>query len=1583
MMAAEYQELSALNAEASNELADGDPGVDDADDTDKEIDGGKQWVLNPEPKRRKTSDRKQAEHEAFDLWIEENQEALAGSVSKFVVDGDDFRTLMRDFKNERIIANPRDYQLELFELAKKQNTIAVLDTGSGKTLIAALLLRWTIQNELVDRSQGLSKRISFFLVDKVALVFQQHAVLERNLDFPVEKLCGDDMIENEPKEFWNTTIENNMAIVCTAEVLNQGLHRSYIRMDQINLLVFDEAHHTKKNHPYARIIKDFYAEMDDSKPRPRIFGMTASPVDAHIDPKVAIAELEALLHSRIATIADPAVLQHSSARLKNELSVEYPKKKKDWDTDLNGALKKLVGDNSLLRKCFAFTSTAAAELGPWCADRYWQLIFGDGNTGFTLESKTERELLRVADYLNGVGVHVDKVREARKLVEEHDFGRPRLSEDFLSPKVICLYKILRDQFKGVNQNRRCIVFVRQRNVASLLVDLLEQPEMRIPGLEPAVLVGGGRTESSWDSARVSYRDQVRTLVRFKNGDINCLFATSVAEEGLDVPDCNVIIRFDLSNTLIQYIQSRGRARQEDSVYIHMLERGNYEHREKVAHMKQNEDALRKFLECLPEDRKLTGNTFNMDYFLRKERKQRQYTVPETGAKLNYKQSLVYLAAFVASLPHPPEAVLTANYVVVAMPGGFQCEVILPDSSPIRSATGRVHASKAVAKCSAAYEMCLQLVKNKYLDEHLRPVFTKQLPAMRNARLALSSKKQTQYDMRIKPEIWSRLGEPTELYVTVLTLASPAALGYPSTPLLLLAREPVHEIAPFPLFFGNDRSSPAACIPVRGCLSVDETQLQGLTAFTLTVFKDVFSKEYEATAAQLPYFLAPTRLDHTYDFKSLSDPSAVIDWATVHFVQQNERFEYHLDELPDDDFFRDKFVADPYDGARKFFLKRRRDDMKPTDLVPEGVVAPSHRAWSMAGNERSVLNWSFASWSKSSTYRTLQQDQPVFEAELLPVRRNFLDDEPGARPFAPETCFIVLEPMRISPLPVNVVTMIYTLPSILHRLEASLIAVDACKKVGLSEIRADLALEAFTKDSDDADEAQERDAEKATVKAGMGNNYERLEFLGDCFLKMATTISVVTLIPEKAELDYHVERMLMVCNRNLFNNALELHLEEYIRSMAFDRRSWYPQGLTLKRGKRKGISARKHVLADKSIADVCEALIGAAYLTGRDRSSDPTTRFDLAIRAVTHLVPWATAPATPPQLDMANRFAARLGYRFRHPRLLRSAFQHPTYPTMYERLPSYQRLEFLGDALLDMACVEFLFDTYPGADPKWLTEHKMAMVSNQFLGCLAVYLGFHRAMQYVSPQLQRQIADYAAEMEDALQVAREEAGRKGSTDPEKDFARDFWVVLSQPPKCLPDVVEAYIGAVFVDSGYEFGPVREFFEGYVLPFFGDPRLYDEFVRGQAVTALMEAVQKRSRCGECRVLVRELPAVAEVAVPAEGEGQGDGTAARQNRDDAAKTKQKTAPVTLHAGVGPGVGAAKKQVVCAVRIHGVTVAHAVAGNGWQGKIVAARKAKEVLEGLKEDEFRKRFRCDCGRKKEQGEVEGVGGEGGREEVNG
>lgn len=197
-------------------------------------------------------------------------------------------------------------------------------------------------------------------------------------------------------------------------------------------------------------------------------------------------------------------------------------------------------------------------------------------------------------------------------------------------------------------------------------------------------------------------EQKLSIKRFRNSELNCLFATSAGEEGIDIPDCNIVIRFDLYKTVIQYIQSRGRARHVNSKFYQMVECGNYAHRQLLAEIQDHENKLRDFCKMLPEDRLIAGCDYDIDYHLSKERNHRIYKVPSTGALLTYKGSIAILANFVSSLPHPPDALHnTADYIIHNVGGEFQCEVLLPDRSPMKSAIGQRASSKQIAKCSAA------------------------------------------------------------------------------------------------------------------------------------------------------------------------------------------------------------------------------------------------------------------------------------------------------------------------------------------------------------------------------------------------------------------------------------------------------------------------------------------------------------------------------------------------------------------------------------------------------------------------------------------------------------------------------------------------------------------------------------------------------------------------------------------------------------------------------------------------------------------------------------------------------------------
>lgn len=505
-------------------------------------------------------------------------------------------------------------------------------------------------------------------------------------------------------------------------------------------------------------------------------------------------------------------------------------------------------------------------------------------------------------------------------------------------------------------------------------------------------------------------------------------------------------------------------------------------------------------------------------------------------------------------------------------------------------------------------------------------------------------------------------------------------------------------------------------------------------------------------------------------------------------------------------------------------------------------------------------------------------------------------------------------------------MVFNLPAIIYRLESNLIALEASNALGLNLLPG-LALEAMTKDSDNTGDHSE---EQIDLQQGMGQNYERLEFLGDSFLKMSTTIALFSQIQDCDEFQYHVSRMLLICNKNLFNNALELRLQESIRTKGFNRSSWYPEGLTLLKGRRL-VPTEEHALADKSIADVCEALIGAAYMTTRDEND-----FDLAIQAVTKFVnhknhkmmaygdyyaeykvpEWQSSAPRAVHSMLAVEIEKKMGYRFRYPRLLRSAFTHPSYGTIYEGIPNYQRLEFLGDALLDMVCVDYLFRQFPGANPQWLTEHKMAMVSNQFLGCLCVSLGFQKHMVSIANALPKEIADYIAVITDARTQAEEEAEASGLG--RAAYARNYWVsVNKRPPKCLPDIVESYIGAIFVDSEFSYAEVQRFFDAYIMPFFEDMRLYDTYALSQPVTRLSNILSTEFHCTKWRIMAAET-------------------------DDE-----------------EGSFAATK-VVAGVVIHGAVRESASADSGRTAKLKAANIMLRQLREMDIGEFKNKFGCNC-----------------------
>uniref|UniRef100_A0A1X7SLK6 RNase III domain-containing protein n=1 Tax=Amphimedon queenslandica TaxID=400682 RepID=A0A1X7SLK6_AMPQE len=200
------------------------------------------------------------------------------------------------------------------------------------------------------------------------------------------------------------------------------------------------------------------------------------------------------------------------------------------------------------------------------------------------------------------------------------------------------------------------------------------------------------------------------------------------------------------------------------------------------------------------------------------------------------------------------------------------------------------------------------------------------------------------------------------------------------------------------------------------------------------------------------------------------------------------------------------------------------------------------------------------------------------------------------------------------------------------------------------------------------------------------------------------------------------------------------------------------------------------------------------------------------------------------LPQVSSIQGKIEYSFKNELLLIEAMTHSSYHRN-DITGCYQRLEFLGDAILDYLVTCHIYQSDSSAEPGRMTELRSALVCNSRFAELAISLNLHRSLCHGSPNLFNDMKKYAQSLKQREKEDRErkleemsindddsaqvivESMEDGDIDDDEDEDDD----IIEPPKSLSDCFEALAGAVFIDSGMNLQTVWETFSPFLEPLF----------------------------------------------------------------------------------------------------------------------------------------------------------------------
>ncbi|XP_014473379.1 PREDICTED: endoribonuclease Dicer [Dinoponera quadriceps] len=1502
---------------------------------------------------------------------------------------------------------PRAYQIDLYEKAVEDNIIVYLPTGAGKTYIAVMLLK-KLSGELQMPYSKNGKR-SIFIVNTVALVRQQAEYIKRHTCLTCKGYSGDMKVDVWKEDRWKLEFDEIQVLVMTAQILVDIITRGYMKLDRINLIIFDECHRAVYNHPMRQIMQLF--ENYPKEQQPRTLAMSATLLNSNIKSdkiQSTIKDLEVTFQAKIATVQSVECIQEYCTNPKENI-IKY-------DTYVASALAVDVNDIieesvNVLKNIILDTDKIFLESSPYFQPKkkssklisiMKDIITTTTQTGIYGGNKSVLLHLIQLEYLKKycdntqtnviLEYLITQVIRIRKLFDEtmKDYTELERIYKFSSDQVNKLFILL----KNFNENKLgdqkfcCIIFVKERFMTKVMYSILKtlsEHDEQYSFLLPDYIIGcQNNPYKNTREVLCLAKWQKEVMQRFRKGLCNCVVATDVVDEGIDVPLCALVVRYDLPTDYRAYVQSKGRARHGTSHYTVLVPRNDDSFLSRYRDYKNTELIMKEILvgnevRSLPTDQEIENGLYQYEIV--------PYCLNDTGNVLTENTVVNILNRYCSSLLNCKFVTLVPIWTLYKNVNDlFQVSIQLPSISPVKDVIyGDPMTNISGAKRSAAMKCCIRLHKLGALKDNLEL-------AVPNA--VLEGKDHLFPNWQHEDDSWCgthnkkrrhKLEHPTalyeafpcsgkKLYLHILHTSPTYSVPHDNRHLVfynllndksgfgILSIKNMPKIPSFPIFM-NVGELNVTVKPNYATMTLNEEDIKSLKIYHTLLFSEVIPVIKNFTVFD------KDNLENSFLIVPLNVHWEV-NWDIVRKYQQVEKVSSStLSHVRYSDY-EVALVNPSYRASPSVYIVTQVcDDLTPKSLFP-------------TDDFETYIDY----YEEKHGLKIQNLEQPLLEVKAISTKINCIKPRSMKPGLSKRRRADVLEDFEEHLIPELCRKICFpalywlkasTLPSILHRVTQLLIAEDLrttivsetglgiitlpsgsewpaldmiekeiepaeplldttlddtvestqtepdINEVELDVMNTESNLYPWPKDQEpqdiyrnieniqmidvqyycnfmltcDEDDTVPNNLNKninyiskpivavpplyilakkqlhgpspAEIMQALttkichdGFNLERLETLGDSYLKFITSLFLYHSFPELSEGQLTAIKGKIIGNRNLYYSGIKksipgrMKIDEFMPMSTFIvpaytvfrplQKTLLDQNVSLnilyeltipdEERLTGNVSASTsnaiqniisqwslaesqtgmehylniQIVPDKAVSDCVEALIGI-YLrsTGISGAAKLLQWFgilpDIAIDELlngTSLSHNSTIGGNPNEhMPWADSLERRLGYKFNNRAYLLEAFTHPSY-SVNRITGCYQRLEFLGDAILDLLITCHIYESCGNLNPGALTDLRSALVNNITFACLAVRYGLHTCLLAYAPQLHEIINRFVKFQEERDYTINDEL---------------LWVLLEEEdcnlaeyidvPKVLGDLFETLIGAIYLDSNRNLTKVWE--------------------------------------------------------------------------------------------------------------------------------------------------------------------------------